>query len=185
MNRRELLKMIAAATGTAMVGDALAYVDQMPAATTLKDSDFSKADFATLEAVCETIIPRTETPGATDAGVAVFIVGYVTDCYTEEQQTTFLSGLSDIATRSKTETGTSFVDMSAEQQFEWLSKVDEAATSQTQAGGEPHYFTLLKQTTLFAFFSSEAGATQVLRHVETPGYYDGALPYKKGDRAWA
>lgn len=184
MDRRDLLKMIAVATGTAMVGDALAYVE-MPAATSLKDSDFSQANFATLEAVCETIIPRTDTPGAIDAGVPAFIVGYVTDCYTQEQQTSFLAGLSDVASRSQQETGTSFVDMNAEQRYDWLSKVDTAAISQAQSGGQPHYFTLMKQTTLFAFFSSEAGATQVLRHVETPGYYDGALPYKKGDRAWA
>ena len=29
------------------------------------------------------------------------------------------------------------------------------------------------------------GATKVLRYVSIPGKYDGALPYKKGDKAWA
>lgn len=185
MNRRDLLKMIAAATGTAMVGDAMAYVSNMPPASTISQSNFSKANFATLEAVCETIMPRTDTPGAIDAGVPSFIVGYVTDCYTEEQQSMFLTGLAEIATRSVAETGKAFTALSATEQFDWLSKIDVEASNQVKDTGKPHYFTLIKQTTLFAFFTSEAGATQVLRHVETPGYYDGALPYKPGDRAWA
>lgn len=48
-----------------------------------------------------------------------------------------------------------------------------------------HYYTMMKQLTLLGFFTSEVGATKALRHVAVPGKYDGALPYKKGDRAWA
>ena len=40
-------------------------------------------------------------------------------------------------------------------------------------------------TTLYCFFTSQVGATKVLRYVSIPGKYDGALPYKKGDKAWA
>jgi len=35
------------------------------------------------------------------------------------------------------------------------------------------------------FFTSKTGATETLRHIQVPGKYDGALPYKKGDKAWA
>jgi hypothetical protein len=27
--------------------------------------------------------------------------------------------------------------------------------------------------------------TKALRYIETPGKFDGAYPYKKGDKAWA
>jgi hypothetical protein len=43
----------------------------------------------------------------------------------------------------------------------------------------------MKQLTLFCFFTSKPGMTQALRHQQVPGRYDGAFPYKKGDRAWA
>jgi hypothetical protein len=43
----------------------------------------------------------------------------------------------------------------------------------------------MKQLTLLGFFTSEPGATKALRHIAVPGKYDGALPYKKGDKAWA
>jgi hypothetical protein len=48
-----------------------------------------------------------------------------------------------------------------------------------------HYFAMLKQLTLLGYFTSEIGATQALRYVAVPGKYEGCVPYKKGDRAWA
>jgi hypothetical protein len=38
---------------------------------------------------------------------------------------------------------------------------------------------------LYTFFTSQVGATKVLRYVAIPGYYNGELPYEKGDKAWA
>jgi hypothetical protein len=48
-----------------------------------------------------------------------------------------------------------------------------------------HYFTMMKQLTLLGFFTSKPGATEALRYIAIPGRYDGCVPYKKGDRAWA
>jgi hypothetical protein len=48
-----------------------------------------------------------------------------------------------------------------------------------------HYFTLMKQLTLLGYFTSEIGATQALRYEAVPGRYEGCVPYKKGDKAWA
>jgi len=48
-----------------------------------------------------------------------------------------------------------------------------------------HYYTMMKQLTLWGFFTSETGMTQALRHLPVPGKYDGAFPYAKGDKAWA
>ncbi len=47
------------------------------------------------------------------------------------------------------------------------------------------YFTMMKELTLWGYFSSEVGATQALRYVAVPGRYEGCIPYKKGDKAWA
>jgi hypothetical protein len=48
-----------------------------------------------------------------------------------------------------------------------------------------HYFRMMKELTLLGYFTSEIGATQALRYVAVPGKYEGCVPYKKGDRAWA
>src|ERR1700676_5385930 len=34
-------------------------------------------------------------------------------------------------------------------------------------------------------FTSEPGATKALRYIAVPGKYEGCIPYKKGDKAWA
>ena len=47
-----------------------------------------------------------------------------------------------------------------------------------------HYYTMMKQLTLLGFFTSKTGGTETLRHIPIPGKYDGAFPYKKGDKAW-
>jgi hypothetical protein len=44
---------------------------------------------------------------------------------------------------------------------------------------------MIKELTLSGFFSSEVGATKVLRYVAVPGKFIGSYPYKKGEKAWA
>ncbi|HEY5461888.1 MAG TPA: gluconate 2-dehydrogenase subunit 3 family protein [Hanamia sp.] len=48
-----------------------------------------------------------------------------------------------------------------------------------------YYFQMMKQLTLLGYFTSEIGCTQAMRYVERPGSYNGDLPYKKGDKAFA
>ena len=65
MNRRELLKMITVATGTALIGG-----NSLFAFSALDDSehDFGVEDIQRLDALAETILPRTDTPGAKQQG---------------------------------------------------------------------------------------------------------------------
>jgi hypothetical protein len=44
---------------------------------------------------------------------------------------------------------------------------------------------MMKELTLWGFFTSEVGATKVLRYVAVPGKFEGCVDYKKGDKAWA
>jgi hypothetical protein len=44
---------------------------------------------------------------------------------------------------------------------------------------------MMKQLTLFGYFTSKEGATQALRYKAVPGKYEGCIDYKKGDKAWA
>lgn len=76
----------------------------------------------------------------------------------------------------------------AEQRHSLLTELDKeaAAFQKTKKPDETkHYFTMLKELTLWGFFSSEVGATKALRYVAVPGKYEGTVPYKKGDKAWA
>ena len=188
MDRRELLKMIVAATGAAMVGLPALVQGQSPTpgAKTL----FSDADVGTLDEIAETILPRTTTPGAKDAGAGLFMVTFVTDCYTQKQQAAFRAGLADIEKRA----GGRFVSLAPQARTELLRALDAEAkthavdvteTGTTEEGeAMPHYFTMIKQLAIFGFFTSKVGATEVLKYVAVPGRYDGDLAYVPGTPAW-
>ncbi len=188
MDRRELLKMIVAATGAAMVG--LPALAAGQSATTGSKTAFSAADISMLDEIAETILPRTTTPGAKDAGAGPFMALFVTDCYTPRQQAIFRAGLVDIDKRA----GGRFVSLPSQARSELLRTLDAEARAHvvevTETGaaeeGEaaPHYFTMIKQLVIFGFFTSKVGATEVLKYVAVPGRYDGDLAYTPGTPAW-
>jgi hypothetical protein len=79
MERRELLKLIALATGTAFIGGDL-FLSGCKNAPALGGATFSENDIGFLDEVAETIIPKTTTPGAKDAAVGTFMTVMVNDC---------------------------------------------------------------------------------------------------------
>jgi len=199
MERRDLLKMIAAATGLAFVGGEVW-------ASGLKTTAASKAlfgagDIMLLDEIAETILPRTSTPGAKDAGCGAQMAVMVQDCYDAKQQALFVAGLATLQASCKKQYQRDFLQLTAAERTVVLTQLDKDASARNaaiasndstnvsnrkgDASLEPHYFTLLKQLSIFVFFTSKVGATEVLRYVAVPGRYDGAMPYKKGDKAWA
>ena len=113
MDRRDLLKMIAAATGVAMVGGDLWAAD-------LKSADagkalFTQSDIAFLDEIAETILPKTSTPGAKDAGCAAVMAVMVTDCYELKFQTVFFEGLKTIKALAKKQFSQDFMQLTAAQ----------------------------------------------------------------------
>lgn len=191
MNRRDLLKMIAAATGMAMVaGDLLA--QGLTAADKVSvDTLFSKADIGLLDEIAETILPRTDTPGAKASGAGAQMASIISNCFDQSQRTLVKDGLLALQALCLQRFQQNFQALTAEQKHQLLTELDNAAKVQlakaAQNGGppQPHYFTVLKQQSIFVFFTSKVGATEVLRHVAIPGRWDGDYPYKKGDRAWS
>ncbi len=183
MNRRELLKLITAATGTAMIGGLAGCVREVSEPPSVPG--FSEADVNLLDEVAEIILPRTDTPGAKDAGVGAFMKVFVTDCYTREEQAIFHSGLLQLEATAEEAYDSKFATLTSAQRTELIRNLDREAKAVAAAGGTPHYFTMIKQLTLFGFFTSKVGGTEVLRYVAIPGRYDGCMPYEKGQPAWA
>jgi hypothetical protein len=187
MDRRELLKMIVAATGTAFVGSS-AFAYDLTTATALNKTGFSALDIALINEIGEAIIPKTDTPGAKEADVGSAIAVIVADCYSEDEQKLFKQGLVEVQKTAQSEYGKKLAQLSATQRTALLSGLDTLAKQYNlvrQNGDIPHYFTLFKQLVIFTFFTSKKGANEALRFVAIPGRYDGDYPYKKGDKAWA
>jgi Gluconate 2-dehydrogenase subunit 3 len=63
-------------------------------------------------------------------------------------------------------------------------KADKEAIAAKKISGTP-FWRLMKELTLFGYFTSEEGATKALDYVPIPGRYDGCIPLKKGQKAYA
>ncbi len=183
MNRRELLKLIAIASGLPLIGADVVTAAENAAKPAGDVHVFSPEEIRLLDEVAETIIPRTSTPGAKDAAVGAFMAVYATDCYTGEQRKLFLSAMADIENRSRTEYKKAFLELTSQERQTLISALDKQARAE-QTPTAPHPFTLVKQLTLLGFFTSKIGATEVLVYDEIPGGFETCVPYKKGTPAW-
>ena len=176
MQRREALQLVATLMGGTIVGgDLFLSGCKTPAR---KEGLFYDTDVALMDEVGETILPAgVGVPGAKEAGIGEFMKVIVTDCYTPEDQDIFVKGLQALRDQK-------FIDMTPEQRHALLVKLDKE-TRDSKPGDKQPYFRMMKQLTIWGYYSSEAGATKALRYMETPGKIDGNYPYKKGDKAWA
>lgn len=190
MNRREAISRVSLLLGGTILG-----VEAFLAGCRQPDKNiggaginFSNDDVAFLDEVAETILPATDTPGAKDAKVGDFMTRIVRDCYTEKDQKVFVDGMQKLNEASKKKNGHSFLDASAQERHDLLVDLDKEQKQYTDKKKEddpPHYFRLMKELTLWGYFTSEPGATKALRYVAVPGKYQGCIDYKKGDKAWA
>lgn len=211
MDRRELLKLIAVVTGGAVVGGELFLTGCKTGAKA--DAGFTAAHINLLDEVGETIIPATQIPGAKATRIGEFMKVMVTDCYTQAEQDAFMKGISALEEACEKAKGKSFLECTPEQRHDFLVTLEKEAKAYNKERDEtnksrkeaqdreneklawkdqkeftwnpPHYYTMMKQLTLHGYFTSEIGMKQALRHLPVPGKYDGAYPYKKGDRAFA
>jgi hypothetical protein len=183
MNRREALKVTSGLLGVAIIGSELFLAGCRP------DQNsgilISDADLALLDEVGETILPATDkSPGAKAAAIGRFMQSIVTDCYTDEEQQTFLKGIATLKEKARQEYGGEFQALSGEDRFKMLLELDKQAAL-AKTSGNLHYFSMIKQLTLWGYFTSEPGATRALRYNPVPGEFIGCIPYKAGDKAWA
>jgi hypothetical protein len=191
MNRRDALARVSLLLGGTILG-AEAFLSGCTNPPEQKlggmGANFSNTDIAFLDEVAETILPKTNTPGAKDAQVGEFMARIVKDCYTEADQQVFLAGMQKLDDASKKKSGKSFMESTPEQRHDLLVDLDKEASAygKTKKKEDPaHYFRMMKELTLWGFFTSKPGATEALRYVAIPGKYQGCIDYKKGDKAWA
>jgi Gluconate 2-dehydrogenase subunit 3 len=186
--------MIAAITGCAFSANDALWAATEPRAAGEPQSalPYTNSDIDFLDDVAETILPRTDTPGARDAAVGQFIARYSAACYPPEHIALLKTGISDIEAQMQALQGKGFRQASGEARVSLLVSIDRQAKEHakraeaTPGGGvPPHYFTLMKQLTLYGFFTSEPGETRVARYRPVPGRYKGCIPYIEGQTFWA
>ena len=186
MERREAVQYISLLLGGTLVGSN-AFLTGCKTKTG-KQTNFDEDDIAYLNEVANTILPETSTPGAKAAMVGQFMTVMINDSYEEKDQKIFHDGMKKLNDLSEKTYDGSFMKINEKQRHELLVKLDQEQKEymKNKKKEEPsHYFRMMKELTMLGYFTSEIGCTKARRYVESPGKYDGCVPYKKGDKAFA
>ncbi|CCG99065.1 twin-arginine translocation pathway signal [Fibrella aestuarina BUZ 2] len=163
---------------------------------------FTADQDALVAELADVIIPTTKTPGAKAAKVNEIIDVVLKDCYKQPDQQRFIDGLTQVQKMSQDAYGKSYTQLDNTQKIDIMKKLEAEAKQQraemarkvegqqdvqipqAKRNATP-FFVMLKDLTLMGYFTSEIGATQALEYVAIPGRYDGCVPLKPGQKAWA
>jgi glucoside 3-dehydrogenase (cytochrome c) hitch-hiker subunit len=178
VSRREAIRRVALLTGIAVSPEWLSAVGraQAPAGKPY----LTPARAAVLAAVADRILPRTDTPGAADVGVASFIDRLYGEYMTPAEQKLLLAGLDAIEGAAKRTHGAAFATLPVTAQDTVLRGVASA-----DEGRDPSPFALIRSATVLGYFTSEQVGRNVLHYDPIPGAYDGCVPIDQvGRRNW-
>lgn len=179
MERRQLLKYTAYITGAAVGAPLMATLISGCKADTMTDavdqlSFFSKDEFTLLKKLIDTIIPKTDSPSATDVGVHNIIDQMVGKVYTSEQQSSYRKGF---------ETLSAHINGGADT-LEFLKLLEQDQASGMKDAKEAYLN--IKQQAVAYYLSTEEIGTNYLNYLPIPGNYESCISLEEaGGKAWA
>lgn len=142
---------------------------QTDLAAAWKPAFFSEAEGQQLAALCEAIIPHTETPGARDARVHEYI-DVVMSVESEANQTRFRNGLAWMEAQCHKQSQKGLAQATSEEVSAVLSGVSDAnqsITEEMRPGAT--FFIDLKTRTIFGYYTSREGWVEELGRPEHVG----------------
>lgn len=162
MNRRELIKNVGLILGGTLSAPTLFAMNRREKNLPSLGSDFklTAQQRQVVAEVAETILPKTNTPGAKDAGVPAFIEMMLQDCYEQPECNAFFDGVKNLETAG-------FVNMDAAKRIETLKKIEFDAKKLSY--GAPSFWRLMKELTLLGYYTSEVGTKASFEYVPIPG----------------
>ena len=166
LTRRTAIKRLGALIGCTMTASQLSLLATNAAAADHSDlSFFDEEQFAMLTRIADLIIPETDTPGALGANVHHFIDMMFAEWASADRQASWIEGFTGIDSRARENGMSSFIEGSAEEQFELLRTLDR---EYFEGGSQPTFFSGLKLMVVFAYYNSEIGATVELQYQPRP-----------------
>lgn len=190
MDRRSALKTITALAGVIASISLIKHLKPIR----LKSNRYSVEliDFQPLIAhIAETIIPRTDSPGATDVGVADCVVKLIGDCESLEVQRSFVNWLEMVERDSAKKYGRSFSHCEYSQRAAILIRYEHNEEQNSLVRKIRLRFLgadgmeLMKKYTIISYCTSMEGATRALAYDYVPGVYHPCITMEEGQKCWA
>ena len=192
MKRREILKYTAYLTGAAisapLVSVILSGCKTDATADIAVDSGlhfFNQEEFKLVKTVVDLILPKTDSPSASEVGVHNMIDHMVGLVYPKESQSSFKSGFTSFAKYlNEAGSGKGILKLEAGEQLNVLQQLTQSTGENEKIARET--FLDLKQQTVAYYLTTEEIGTKYLNYLPVPGKYESCISLEEvGGKAWA
>ncbi len=194
MDRRKALKNTALLAGVTLGGSTLASLLQSCQDQKRIDWQpqfFTEEQAAQVSEITEMILPKTDTPGAKDLKVDMFVDLMFAKTLSPEDQEHVMKGYDRFAEICQEKFSKPFTNLNNDQRAEILKQVGEETNKfnpsiwGTFLGEQAplDFYRRVKQFTLVGYFTSEEIGKNHLRYDPIPGEYKGCIPYN-GENSW-
>lgn len=127
----------------------------------------SHSQLVALKAICQTVIPATDTAGAGDVDTHGFIDNQLHHCFDEDSQASIVAVVDLIEATSRARHKARFSELSLINANSLLNDIDTAKNDFTK--DHTSSFKFLKSLIVFGYYTSEVGASKELRYDAVPG----------------
>jgi hypothetical protein len=179
MKRREILRYTALLTGAAVSAPLASTLlsgcktDGASAAANGAYAFFNADEMTFIKTMIDTILPKTDSPSASEVGVDKMIDSMVGLCYPKESQIAYRSGF-DLLKK--------YIGNTKDP----LKKIMELESSDNQPDGVKDAYISLKQQTIGYYLSTEEIGTKFLNYLPVPGEFQPCIKLEEvGGKAWA
>lgn len=142
----------------------------------LKNVEINADQEMLLSEIASTIIPNTDTLGAKEIGVHLFVLKMLDDCYEKEVQQKFVYGVKQLEAYTKKRFNHSFVNCTADQKQKILLSIENKEASLEEVSD---FYEIMKGRTIQGYLNSKYVMTNVVKYEMIPTHkYDGYYPIK-------
>ena len=141
----------------------------------LKDIQITPEDEQMLAELAETILPKTDTPGAKELAAHLFALKMVDDCYSKTNQEKYIQGMKDFESFVMKKTGKSFIENNISGRQTIVAELD---NQRPATDGMSFFYQSTKKLTVQAYTTCEYFMTRIRGYKMIPGKFQGCVPLK-------
>lgn len=145
-----------------------------------------------IDSISETIIPKTDSPGAKEAEVVNYIVNVVENCFSKSDKRNIIIGLNDLEQYCRNHYSSTFINCQAKDKVTVLTYFESRGSFNNSLLNKikrkilgSSFFEQMKWLVVSGYCVSKLGATQGLAYEHIPVTFIGCMPYSLNQKSWA
>jgi hypothetical protein len=192
MNRRIAIRNMALILGSAVVLPSCLNEKGKPVVQ-LKHLKIDAEQENLVTNLTETILPKTDTPGAKELGINLFVFKMIDDCMSKEKQEDLLAGLKEFDEAVKDKYKKSFNECTVNERTAYVTGLEQQIKAENDKKKEAgikdgkdekgsklfSFYQTVKGQTVFGYTTSKYFMTKQIVYELVPGRYNAYFPVKK------